>query len=225
MMVPTISVLLILNTIVLFTPNVVGDVDDAVGDSDFETAESLRRGIDGSWPMQLSHQAIIETAKNFPLYDQYMKGCYDTYSKELCDENEAIRMERNSHQPQWVPRNYTTAGYAQVPAPTGPYTILRDHWDRFSQRYMRPEVWDAANVYTNHWAAATQVLPLENPDGTTPLSQHLSVQNRQKIIEQVQEVLERWTGVSLQPTSLYGIRSYTNGSILAPHVDRYVLFP
>jgi prolyl 4-hydroxylase len=33
-------------------------------------------------------------------------------------------------------------------------------------------------------------------------------------------ILKQWTGVELSPTSLYGVRVYTDGAVLAPHVDR-----
>lgn len=35
--------------------------------------------------------------------------------------------------------------------------------------------------------------------------------------------IEQWTGMEQKPTSMYGIRKYTNGAILAPHVDRLPL--
>jgi hypothetical protein len=230
-MISEIYVHIILHIIVALTSTVIfvhGDVDElsSLYDAGSDSEKESHLHVDGSWPMQLPHKAI-DTTEQYPLYNQYMKGCYDAYNVKLCDENEAIRMERNTNQPKWVPRNYTAAGYAKVPAPIVVYTTLRDFWDRFSPKYLRPEVWDVANIYTNHWAAPTELLLLDpNPplpplDGTTHLPQ-MSIQNRQKIVEQVQDVLERWTGISLQPTSLYGIRSYSNGSILAPHVDRYV---
>lgn len=37
------------------------------------------------------------------------------------------------------------------------------------------------------------------------------------------QVIEEWTGQEQVPCSLYGIRVYTEGSILAPHVDRLPL--
>ena len=40
------------------------------------------------------------------------------------------------------------------------------------------------------------------------------------IWEAARPTIEAWTGMKLQPTSLYGIRVYTEGAILAPHVDR-----
>jgi hypothetical protein len=37
------------------------------------------------------------------------------------------------------------------------------------------------------------------------------------------QVIEEWTGQEQVPCSLYGIRVYTEGSILASHVDRLPL--
>ena len=214
-------VLLLLKLVVTFTSTVFVAHGEVL--SLDEASEETRRAVDASWPMQLPHK-VVDTAAQYPLYHQYMKGCYDAYTIELCDENEAIRIERNTHQPLWVPRNFTAGGYAKVPAPVSAYKILRDFWDTFAPANLRPEVWDAANIYTNHWSSPTEILLLDppaSPNGMRPPPQ-MSTQNRQKVIEQVQEILERWTGVALQPTSLYGIRSYTKGSILSPHVDRYV---
>lgn len=46
---------------------------------------------------------------------------------------------------------------------------------------------------------------------------------KSKIVSLVQPVLEAWTGQSLVPTSVYGIRVYQEGAVLAPHVDRLPL--
>lgn len=43
---------------------------------------------------------------------------------------------------------------------------------------------------------------------------------RKPIWDASKEVLEQWVGTELSPTSLYGVRVYGEGSILAPHVDR-----
>ena len=48
-------------------------------------------------------------------------------------------------------------------------------------------------------------------------------QLKQKIWDAAKDTIERWTGMELQPTSMYGIRIYTEGSILSPHVDRLPL--
>jgi prolyl 4-hydroxylase len=43
---------------------------------------------------------------------------------------------------------------------------------------------------------------------------------KSKIVDTVRDILEEWTGQKLQLTSIYGIRIYQEGAILAPHVDR-----
>jgi len=37
------------------------------------------------------------------------------------------------------------------------------------------------------------------------------------------ETIQEWTGEELTECSLYGIRVYTEGSVLSPHVDRLPL--
>lgn len=46
---------------------------------------------------------------------------------------------------------------------------------------------------------------------------------KSKIWESVRELIEGWTGMELKPTSMYGIRIYTEGAVLSPHVDRLPL--
>ena len=46
---------------------------------------------------------------------------------------------------------------------------------------------------------------------------------KNKIWDLARPTIEAWTGMKLQPSSLYGIRMYTEGAILAPHVDRLPL--
>jgi prolyl 4-hydroxylase len=46
---------------------------------------------------------------------------------------------------------------------------------------------------------------------------------KQKIWDAARDVIQEWTGVELTPCSLYGIRVYHEGSILATHVDRLPL--
>jgi len=43
------------------------------------------------------------------------------------------------------------------------------------------------------------------------------------IAEAARPTVEEWTGMKLHLTSVYGIRIYTEGAILAPHVDRLPL--
>jgi prolyl 4-hydroxylase len=43
------------------------------------------------------------------------------------------------------------------------------------------------------------------------------------IWDAAKETIEEWTQMEQQPTSMYGIRVYTTGAILSPHVDRLPL--
>jgi prolyl 4-hydroxylase len=47
-----------------------------------------------------------------------------------------------------------------------------------------------------------------------------SLELQNKIFQKSRVLMEEWTGQQLSPVSLYGVRVYHNGSILAPHVDR-----
>lgn len=69
------------------------------------------------------------------------------------------------------------------------------------------ETWSKGNTYTNHWSSPTKMISIANP-------------LRKTIWDASKEVLEEWVGVELSQTSLYGTRVYTEGSVLAPHVDR-----
>lgn len=46
---------------------------------------------------------------------------------------------------------------------------------------------------------------------------------KQHIWNAARDTIQEWTGEELTECSLYGIRVYTEGSILAPHVDRLPL--
>ena len=77
------------------------------------------------------------------------------------------------------------------------------------------ETWPPGNTYTNHWSSATKMLNIQDP---AFVGSDDSL--RTKIWDETQKILQDWTGVELSPTSLYGIRIYTQGAVLAPHVDR-----
>lgn len=43
---------------------------------------------------------------------------------------------------------------------------------------------------------------------------------KRQIWDGVKPILEEWSGMELEPSSMYGIRQYTEGAILSPHADR-----
>lgn len=89
------------------------------------------------------------------------------------------------------------------------------------EKNSRQEIWDSTNTYVNHWQSPTSMLDIarDSPNIPNPLSH----QDRWDVVKGVQSVLEAWTKAPLVLTSLYGIRVYHEGSILAPHVDRLPL--
>ena len=80
------------------------------------------------------------------------------------------------------------------------------------------EAWPPGNIYVNHWASPTYMVSVE--DNTLEKAGfHL----KQAIWDAVKDTIEQWTGMEQKPVSMYGIRSYKEGAILSPHVDRLPL--
>jgi hypothetical protein len=204
---------------------------------------SHRYGSDVSWPMQQhvtindNEDSINDIRLKYPNYVEYMMGCYEQYDVKSCRDQEAVRIQRNHNQPKMVPTNYTTTGYSKVKAPVDVYNILREYWDRHSTTHLQLEPYMETNhvhVETNHWSAPTKVLHMNtlhmNSDVSTMTHAqqslpYMSLSHHRTMIEQVRTILQQWigNGISLQFSSMYGIRSYTNHTIIASHVDRYVI--
>lgn len=151
-------------------------------------------------------------------YDHFMEGCRHHYAAhaDYCDETEEERMDMNLRQPPSM-MNYTELGFAKVAAPKKVVTALQKFW-KDNHGNESPEEWDEGNTYTNHWEAPTFMLNIDDSKFTGGGSK------LQKLIwDGAKRQLEEWTGEKLQPCSLYGIRKYTEGAVLAPHVDRLPL--
>ena len=167
------------------------------------------KGVDESWPMQHSDVVTDHPER----YREYMKGCKAKFGK-ICEDNEADRISMNLAQPAFQ-KNFTAAGYAKVDAPFQTFELLRDFFERGSDG-KRKETWERGNVHMNYWESDSFLVRLDDHDG----SNAMSPDDLRCIVEEVQTVLERWSGVPLTFASLYGIRVYPNGAMLAPHVDR-----
>jgi hypothetical protein len=180
-----------------------------------ETQEKY--GTEVSWPMQraINFYNSEIASEQLQSYNLYMIGCYKAYGKELCDNREKERISINAIQPSFQ-RNFTSAGYAKIKLPNSIFRKLQDYWNSNHESDKTTERWEKGNIYTNHWDVNTQVLTLEK--GAS--SRRVTSADRREIIEYVRTLGEKWTGTSLVPTSMYGIRIYQDGSILSPHVDR-----
>ena len=76
----------------------------------------------------------------------------------------------------------------------------------------------AHNNAVNHWQSPTYMVGVED---TSLRGAGLSL--KQRIWDATKDTIEQWTGMEQEPISMYGIRTYTEGAILSPHVDRLPL--
>ena len=172
-------------------------------------------GVDHSFPMQHRSKPLGNQAK---VYQEFLDGCFEKYGEPECLSSEDSRLELNYRQPPRM-TNFTAAGYAKVKAPPSVMAILTKFWSANTNDGwgLEQEGWPAGNTYVNHWASPSEMLSIDGPNG-------LSRVDKRVIEGQVGQILSDWVGgVELVPTSTYGIRSYGEGSVLAPHIDRLPL--
>ena len=116
-------------------------------------------------------------------------------------------------------KNYTTLGFHKARTPPKLMAEIITFWnDNVSPskiHSIQNETWPVGNTYTNHWSSPTKMLNLQDQ---SLLGSGDAL--RTKIWDATQDILQEWSGVELSPTSLYGVRVYTEGAVLAPHVDR-----
>lgn len=94
--------------------------------------------------------------------------------------------------------------------------LLTEFWENNKENHYTE--WGTATPYHNTWDTEPTIIALENDKmvgGGFAL--------RARIADFVRDAMEDWTGMQQAISSVYGIRSYHNGSILAPHVDRLPL--
>lgn len=169
--------------------------------------------IDESWPTQ-SVEGFLDFTTNHGQrehYTKYMNGCYEALGRDLCNKNERDRLAWNTLQPARM-KNFTTLGYAKMETPAETHELLIAYLEKF-QDNLDSENW-TRQTGVNHWQAPTDVHDIEL---------FMPLEDRQTIRHQIQENVEKWSGVPLTPVAMYGIRVYRKDSILVPHVDRLPL--
>jgi prolyl 4-hydroxylase len=163
-------------------------------------------GVDFSFPIH--HYIDKSTSPYFAKrYADTMKGCYDKYSARECDATERARIDMNLNQPK-TQHNYTEVGFKKLKAPTAAWEPLIAFYEA-NKDAEKFEDWPRGNTYVNHWTSPTYMVSLEN----RALRGGLNV--KEQIWAGVKPILEEWTGQKLEPTSLYGIRVYKDGAMLA----------
>ncbi|KAJ8599961.1 hypothetical protein CTAYLR_002848 [Chrysophaeum taylorii] len=170
-------------------------------------------GVDWSFPM---HHASPPFSPGAAAYGEFLEGCAKAFSMKSCKATEEQRMEMNREQAKRQ-RNYTSLGFGRIRAPEAAYAPARAFWEAFRER-ASVETWPPGNTYTNNWAAASKMVSLE--DGRF---QPLGLRTKRAIWDGLKPTLEAWTGAKLKATSLYGIRVYSEGAVLNPHLDRLPL--
>ena len=115
--------------------------------------------------------------------------------------------------------NYTDNGFKKIRAPEAVFKLIKEFWEKNKdKKHNDKESWFTGNTYTNHWDAPTYMVSVEDAKlrgGGYKL--------KQKIWDAAHDVIQEWIGEELTQCSLYGIRVYEEGAILAPHVDRLPL--
>lgn len=153
-------------------------------------------------------------------YDDMIKGCVVKYPKSrgLCQEYEYDRVEMNLRQPKNM-YNYTDTGYKLMKTPPDVWKLIKEFWEYNGGDYKKHEEnWGKGNTYVNHWDSPSYMVSVENKalrGGGFNL--------KGAIWDAAKETIEEWTGEVVKPCSLYGIRVYTEGAVLASHVDRLPL--
>lgn len=113
--------------------------------------------------------------------------------------------------------NYTSTGFKKIRAPKRVMDMLSSYW-KANKDNMKQEQWPVGNIYVNHWVSPTYMVSVE--DATMEGG---GFTLKQSVWEAVRPTIEEWTGMEQEPSSMYGIRAYTEGAILSPHVDRLPL--
>lgn len=170
-------------------------------------------GVDVSFPI---HHWLHPTAPHRKRYDEMINGCYKKYSERECVATERARLAMSKDQPP-TQHNYTEVGFKKRRLPENIWNLVSKFYED-NKDNARLEVWGRGNTYTNHWDAPNYMVSVDDP---SLKGGGLSL--KQKIWNAVKPIIEEWTGHTLVPTSLYGVRIYTRGAILSPHVDRLPL--
>mmetsp|Transcript_110502 Transcript_110502/g.165388 ORF Transcript_110502/g.165388 Transcript_110502/m.165388 type:complete len:484 (-) Transcript_110502:266-1717(-) len=204
--------------------------------------EPVEYGVDVSFPMQyasvsdnyawLPHNldpslptpdrykdmAVQPLGDRKSFYQEYVDGCREKFGTKgsRCTQSEIDRFAMSLRQPQSM-QNYTELGFQKIRAPSQIYGMIKDFWDANKDKAKR-ENWGVGNTYTNNWASPTEMVSVED---STLRGGGKSF--KQQIWNAAREVIQEWTGEELTECSLYGIRVYHEGSVLATHVDRLPL--
>lgn len=188
-------------------------------------ASAQNFGVDVSFPIHynfIGSDDLSATNEVFghdrvEAYSTYIQGCIKRYggheANSLCAFNDAERLRLNLDQPK-LQTNYTDIGFKKTKLSDETWSMLKTFWAGVKTKENFPdslssEAWPEANTYVNHWESDSKMHPLDH-------------NLRAVLWEEIEQKMHEWipTAFSFSKSSLYGVRVYREGHILAPHVDR-----
>lgn len=180
----------------------------------------LPHNVDSSIPTPRQYQGmpLQPLGNRQQFYEDLMEGCFEEYGEQgrRCYQNEKDRISMSLRQPVGV-YNYTELGYTKIKAPEAVFQLIQEFWEA-NKESQRIEKWPAGNTYVNHWEVPTMFASIE--DASLEGGGYVL---KQKIWNAARDTISQWTGQQLAECSLYGIRIYQEGAVLATHVDRLPL--
>jgi len=182
-------------------------------------------GVDVTFPI---HNHSSQDGQYKEAYTEFIEGCKELYDSDpnVCTQSEIDRFDMNKNQPP-VMQNYTTIGFQKTKAPSDLMILLNTFFRENINAIHDPqniEKWHPGDTHINHWKASTKMIHVENPN-----QKGGGMVLKNKIWDAARDMLQTWiqaenpAKINLQPASLYGIRVYGKGAVLAPHVDRLPL--
>lgn len=181
----------------------------------------LEHNTDHSSTMPKEYEGMVlqPLGERQTFYDNYIQGCIDHFGPKKaarCRQNEADRVAMTLRQPMSM-QNYTKLGFKKIKTPKKVWDLIKSFWEK-NKKFPKPENWGIGNTYTNNWETHSKMVSVEDTGlrgGGGAL--------KQEIWNAAKDTLQEWTGEELTQCSLYGVRVYYEGSVLAPHVDRLPL--
>lgn len=116
---------------------------------------------------------------------------------------------------------FTKTGFKTVKIPKEIYQILLTHRKHaLLDKKMKAEVTISGAVNCVRFEENFEEKEcVENHQGTTYLME-MSETSQKEISEILNPIAEKWAGVPLEPTAVYGIRRYKRGAVLYAHLDK-----
>jgi len=182
----------------------------------------LPHNLDPSLPTPPEYEGMVvqPLGDKQTMYNNLIDGCRQFYEAsgkaERCDDSEADRVQMSLRQPQGMV-NYTELGFTKIRAPDSVMKLLLEFWEANKDKAKR-ENWPAGNTYVNHWESPSEMIGVEDKS-----LKHGGFVLKQHIWNAARDTIQEWTGQQLAECSLYGIRIYKEGAVLATHVDRLPL--